>query len=59
MYRSDHRAVVQALTERDAAKAQLAMRRHLQRVRSHLLGDDHHRDSSGRVAASLLRADRL
>ncbi|MGH7642905.1 MAG: FadR/GntR family transcriptional regulator [Candidatus Dormibacteria bacterium] len=40
LYRTDHRTIVRALTERDSAAAQLGMRRHLKRVRSHLLGDD-------------------
>lgn len=40
LYRGDHRAIVTALVERDPVEAQTAMRHHLQRVRSHLLGDD-------------------
>lgn len=38
-YRGDHREIVQALRDRDAAQAENAMRRHLSRVRSHLIGD--------------------
>lgn len=41
-YREDHQEIVRALLERDPGLAQLAMQRHLQRVRTHLLGDDHH-----------------
>ncbi len=41
LYRGDHRAIVRALTERDATAAQAAMQHHLQRVRSHLLGQGH------------------
>ena len=41
LYRRDHRGIVNALIERDAASAQLAMRSHLHRVRAHVLGGDH------------------
>ncbi|HZD64563.1 MAG TPA: FCD domain-containing protein [Acidimicrobiales bacterium] len=37
--RDDHRAIVAALAERDAAAAQARMRTHLLRVRAHLLGE--------------------
>ncbi len=39
LYRDDHREIVRALVERNADLAQRAMRRHLHRVRGHLLGD--------------------
>ncbi len=39
MYRTDHREIVDALVERNAEQAQKAMRRHLHRVRGHLLSD--------------------
>ncbi|MHB8395194.1 MAG: FadR/GntR family transcriptional regulator [Candidatus Dormibacteria bacterium] len=52
LYRSDHRAVVKALTERDPAKAQMAMRSHLQHVRSHLLGSDPHGAFPGQAAST-------
>jgi len=41
-YREDHQEIVRALLERDPELAQVAMQRHLQRVRTHLLGADHH-----------------
>ena len=42
VYLADHRDIVQALVERDPSGAQGAMQLHLQRVRSHLLGENHH-----------------
>ncbi|HEY1703097.1 MAG TPA: FCD domain-containing protein [Trebonia sp.] len=38
-YRSDHRAIAEALAERHAEAATEAMRRHLLRVRANILGD--------------------
>ena len=37
-YRADHKEIYRALRERDAGQAEAAMRRHLSRVRSHLIG---------------------
>ncbi len=37
-YRGDHREIFRALRERDAGEAEAAMRQHLSRVRSHLIG---------------------
>lgn len=42
VYLADHDAIVQGLIDRDPALAQRSMQAHLERVRSHLLGDSHH-----------------